>query len=86
MSFTALIGAMLRLLQAPLAMVQTAQNLARHMGRVPFLLLLFFGGGAARLISNIMTGPPHALFVLLMGVELMLPVVLGVCFLRVRKT
>ena len=68
-----------------IVMVQTAQNLARHMGRVPFLLLLFFGGGVARTISYIMTGPPHALFILLMGVELVLPVILGVCYLRARR-
>lgn len=65
-------------------MVQTAQNLSRHIARVPFLLLLFFGGGTARLISLIMTGPPHSLFILLMGIELILPVLLGLCYLRAK--
>jgi hypothetical protein len=69
-----------------IVMVQTAQNLSRHMARVPFLLALFFGGGAARLISFIAAGPPHGLFVLLMGIELALPVVLGLCYLRVRRS
>ena len=65
-------------------MVQTAQNISRHISRVPFLLILFFGGGAARLISYIVVGPPHALFVLLMGIELALPVLLGLCYVRAR--
>ncbi len=65
-------------------MIQTAQNLSRHMIRVPFLLILFFCGGVARLISFIMTGPPHSLFILLMGIELILPLLLGLCYLKAR--
>jgi hypothetical protein len=68
-----------------IVMVQTAQNLSRHMSRVPFLLLLFFGGGVARLISYIIVGTPHSLFMVLMAVELVMPVVLGVCYLRIRR-
>lgn len=68
-----------------IVMVQTAQNLTRHLGRVPFLLMLFFGGGVARLISLLMVGTPHSLFVVLMAVELVMPLVLGVCYLRARR-
>jgi hypothetical protein len=67
-----------------IVMVQTAQNLARHMVRVPFLLALFFGGGIARLISYLAVGQPHALFILLMVIELTLPLLLGGCFLKTR--
>lgn len=68
-----------------IVMVQTAQNLTRHMARVPFLLLLFFGGGIARLISLLTVGAPHSLFILLMGIELIIPIILGACYLRARK-
>ena len=67
-----------------IVMVQTAQSLARHMVRVPFLLALFFGGGIARLISYLAVGQPHALFILLMVIELTLPLLLGGCFLKTR--
>lgn len=68
-----------------IVMVQTAQNLARHWVRVPFLLALFFGGGAARLISYFAAGQPHSLFILLMIIELILPLVLGLCFIAMRR-
>ena len=54
-------------------MVQSARNLERYVARIPLLLALFFAGGLARAISYISVGPPHALFILLMGIELIAP-------------
>ena len=54
-------------------MVPTARDLEQHGRRVPILLALFFAGGLARLLSYFTVGPPHALFMLLMVIELLLP-------------
>lgn len=56
-----------------IVLVQTAGNLPRHGHRVPILLGLFFAGGLARLLSFLTIGTPHALFVLLMIIELIMP-------------
>lgn len=68
-----------------IVLVQTAQNLTRHMSRVPFLLLLFFGGGIARLISLLSVGTPHASFLVLLVIELALPALLGLCYIKVAR-
>lgn len=65
-------------------LIQTARNLMQHGHRVPLLLGLFFAGGVARLLSFLMVGKPHALFILLMGIELMLPPLLYLCWRRVK--
>jgi len=65
-------------------LVQTAGNLVRHGHRLPYLLALFFAGGAARAISYITVGPPHALFILLMGIELMAPPLLWLAWRKTR--
>ena len=52
---------------------QTTRDLARHGHRLPLLLGLFFLGGIARLLSYLTVGQPHALFMLLMAVELAMP-------------
>jgi hypothetical protein len=53
---------------------------ARHIearGRwLPWLALVFFLGGIGRLLSLVLVGPPHQVFVLLMGLELVLPPVI----------
>jgi len=65
-----------------LLLVQTARDLTKHLGRIPWLIALFFAGGAARLVSYIMVGPPHALFTLLMAIELILPIILFLAYRR----
>ena len=55
---------------------QTARDLARHGSRLPLLLGLFFLGGIARLLSYLTIGQPHALFMLLMIIELAMPPIL----------
>lgn len=57
-------------------LVQTARDLIRHGHRLKWLLGLFFLGGLARLLSYLMVGPPHALFVLLMFIEILFPPIL----------
>ena len=65
-------------------MVQSARHLERYSARIPFLLALFFAGGAARAISFFMVGPPHALFILLMGIELIAPPLLWLAWRKTR--
>lgn len=67
-------------------LIQTARELTQHARRVPLLLGLFFLGGVGRTISYVADGPPHALFVLLMIIELVLPILLWLCFWRWRKS
>ena len=64
-------------------MVQSARHLKKYSARIPLLLALFFAGGFARVISYIVVGPPHALFILLMGIELIAPPLLWLAW---RKT
>ena len=57
-------------------LIQASRNLSKYRQRIPLLLALFFIGGLARAISFIAMGAPHTLFNVLMGVELILPVVM----------
>jgi len=52
---------------------------------VPILLGIFFVTGLARLAGYVQVGPPHMLFIILMGVELGLPVILGFLYLGQRR-
>ena len=65
-------------------LVQTAGNLSRHGHRVPILLGLFFAGGTVRLLSLLTVGQPHALFILLLVIELILPPMLYLCWRRMK--
>jgi hypothetical protein len=56
--------------------VRTAHNLSKHLQLVPLLAGLFFAGGIGRLLSLLLIGEPHPLFVRLMIVELILPLFL----------
>jgi hypothetical protein len=58
------------------ANIWCAQNLGARAGTFRALMLVFFLGGLARLISAAQVGLPSALFVVLGAVELMLPLVL----------
>lgn len=66
-------------------LVQTAGNLSRHSHRVPILLGLFFVGGVVRLLSLFMVGQPHALFLILMGIELLFPPLLYLSWKRMMQ-
>lgn len=66
-------------------LIQTARDLTKHAGRVTLLLGLFFLGGVGRGISYVADGPPHALFVVLMIIELILPIFLLLCFWQSKR-
>lgn len=67
-----------------LCLIRAARDLTSQMGQIPWLIGLFFAGGVARFVSFIAAGPPHPLFILLMVIELVLPVILLLCWRRVR--
>ena len=64
---------------------QTTRNLTKRGHRLPLLLGLFFLGGIARAISYVTVGQPHALFVLLMIIELTMPPLLYLCWLMTKR-
>ena len=68
-----------------IVLITTAVDLTRHMNRVPWLAIVFFAGGAGRVVSHVQLGAPHPFFVLLMASELLLPVLILVLWLGVRR-
>jgi hypothetical protein len=56
-----------------LLLLAVARDLPGTLRWVPGLAALFFMGGVGRAISYIVVGPPHAVFQLLMVIELVLP-------------
>lgn len=64
-------------------MVQSARHFETYRARIPHLLALFFAGGVTRALGVLAIGIPHNLFLLLMGIELILPPLL---FLAWRNT
>ena len=67
------------------AIVWCSRNLAGRRGTLGALLLIFFAGGVARLISWAIVGPPTELFVFLGSLELILPVIFWFWSEHVRK-
>lgn len=65
-------------------MVHTVKRLDLYASRVPILLGVFFLAGLARLKSYFEIGPPNALFIGLMAIELGLPVLLFI-FWKLRQ-
>jgi Domain of unknown function (DUF4345) len=65
------------------ALIWCSRNLRARGAPLFWLLVTFFAGGLARLVSVIQVGPPVALFQFLTGVELILPVVLWFWYRRV---
>ncbi|MEZ5694618.1 MAG: DUF4345 domain-containing protein [Altererythrobacter sp.] len=55
------------------AMIWCSRDLAARRGAFGALLLIFFLGGIARLVSWAAVGPPDALFIFLGALELILP-------------
>ena len=43
---------------------------------VRFLALIFFAGGVARIVSMLVVGPPDGFFVVMTGLELVIPVIM----------
>ena len=58
-----------------LLLIATARNLERSLHRVPVLAAIFFAGGVGRTLAWLRAGPPHAAFIGLMAIELLLPLV-----------
>lgn len=65
-------------------LVHTARDLRRWRERVPLLAAVFFAGGVGRAIAWWRVGPPHPAFLSLMIIELALPPVLMLLWLRRR--
>lgn len=55
------------------ALIWAARDLSARGGLFGALLLIFFLAGLARIVSMLMVGLPHPLFIILTGVELVLP-------------
>ena len=55
------------------ALVWCSQNLKERAGVFNFLLLVFFLGGCARIVSAIQVGPPNLFFQIMWALELILP-------------
>lgn len=66
-------------------LIDAGRNLGARLNRVPLLLGAFFAGGVGRLLSLQAVGAPHALFVVLMGIELALPILLFGAWLLARR-
>lgn len=65
-----------------LLLLWVARTLGKRLHLVPLLALPFFLGGIGRLLSFIMTGPPHPSFQLLMWIELLLPPIFFLLYWR----
>jgi Domain of unknown function (DUF4345) len=59
-----------------LLLLAAARDMARWDRAVPWLAGVFFLGGLGRMVSVLEVGPPHPFFLMLAGVELLLPPVL----------
>lgn len=67
-----------------LLLLDTARDLAARGGRVPWLAATFFAGGVGRALSWLAVGAPHPAFLTLMAIELGLPPVLALIWIRTR--
>ncbi len=55
------------------ALIWCSRNLRARAGTLHFLLLIFFLGGCARIVSAVQVGPPNLFFQILWALELILP-------------
>lgn len=67
------------------AMIWCSRDLQKRSGTFRYLLLVFFLGGIARLVSVAAVGLPAPLFVMLGGTELLLPPLLWFTHLATRE-
>jgi hypothetical protein len=65
------------------ALLWCAKDVERRGAVVYFLMLTFFAGGVARIVSMIAVGLPNAFFITMTAVELVLPVVIAYMQFRV---
>jgi len=65
--------------------LKAARALPEHIGRAQILLALFLLGGIGRVLSHVTIGAPHALFSVLMWIELALPILLIGLSLMVKR-
>lgn len=68
------------------AMAWSGRDLAHRSAVFHFLLAVFFAGGLSRLVSIAAVGPPHPLFLILGGVELVMPVLMVLWHRATRAT
>jgi len=68
-----------------LLLLATARDMARWDRAIPWLAGVFFLGGVGRMVSALQVGPPHPFFLMLAGVELMLPPVLIGLWLALKR-
>jgi hypothetical protein len=68
-----------------LALLWCARGVERKAGYVSALAAAFFVGGIGRLIALIATGPPHAFYVAMLVLELVLPVLMVLGARRVAE-
>jgi hypothetical protein len=65
-------------------MLMAARDLDARSGWVPWLAGVFFAGGVGRALSWGMIGAPHPFFLALMAIELILPPILMLLWLRLK--
>mgnify|MGYP000703970763 CR=1 FL=1 len=61
-----------------------ARNLSKEHHFVPFIAIVFFLGGTARLISLIFVGMPTPLFIPAMALEIVLPPIIYLLYVKQR--
>ncbi len=66
------------------ALIQVARDFAKRGHLTPWLAGLFLAGGAGRVISYAVAGPPHPFFTALMAIELATPALLFILWRGVR--
>ena len=60
------------------ALIWCGRDLARRRTAFGWLMLIFFLGGVARLVSAVQTGWPNAFFQAMTAIELFLPIILWI--------
>jgi len=66
-------------------LLAAARDMARWDRAIPWLAGVFFAGGVGRMVSLLQVGPPHPFFLMLAGVELVLPLVLIALWLASKR-
>lgn len=67
-------------------LILAARNLPARLHWVPGLAGVFFAGGIGRVISLAVVGAPHPFLIILMILELASPLLLLLCWFRLRST
>ena len=67
------------------AIIWCARDIVQRQRTFQFLLVIFFLGGIARIVSAIAVGWPNALFQFLGAIELVLPVLLYACLRSLNR-